>query len=319
MFHRSHSTAEGVVLGFGEPPIPDPLAGDIARAVYAELREEFLPEILAGRHAQDALFTIGAAHVGGRLAACCWTGAGRRRPEIGVMAGVVTLPEYRGKGIASTLVRDACDRFDHNGGRHLLLGVSNPVARRIYEKLGFRNVVGQILMRGEGLEQGGDPSPDGLVSRPATPGDIGGVVPLYLQPHPAILLDAGIRMPSSRVVPPWRCVRIFWDSWNSVRDGGRWSVLADESGRLAGSALARTSAFGFHVDFFWSPLYSTAGREFAAAFIAGLAAPCELLIPISDDWKLTEARLLGFRPAAGPEEEIEIQGRLFRLTRHRLA
>lgn len=313
----SCSPADGSVFAFTEPPIPEPLAGEVARAVYAELREEFLPEILAGRHAEHALFTIGTAHVGGRLAACCWTGAGRRRPEIGVMAGVVTLLEHRGKGIATHLVREACDRFDRNGGRHLFLGVSNPVARRIYEKLGFRNVVGQVLMRGEDLEQGGGVTTSELISRPATPGDIGGVVPLYLQPHPAVLLDAGIRMPSPRVVPPWRCVRIFWDSWNSVRDGGRWSVLADESGRLAGSAIARPSALGFSVDFFWSPLYSTAGREFAAGFIAGLSAPCEMLIPVSDDWKQTEGRLLGFRPVAGPEEKIEIQSRVFRLTWHR--
>jgi len=155
MPNSPHPLADGIRIDYTEPPVPEPLAGDIYRAVFAELKEEFLPDLLAGRHNADARFTIGIARAGDRLAACCWTGLGRRRPQIGVMAGVVTLPEFRGRGIATAMVRGICDRFDHHGGRHLFLGVTNPVARRIYEKLGFREHAGSILMRGDPLRQGG--------------------------------------------------------------------------------------------------------------------------------------------------------------------
>lgn len=303
-------------IDYVEPPVPEPLAGDIYRAVFAELKEEFLADILAGRHNTDARFTIGIARAADRLAACCWTGLGRRRPDIGVMAGVVTLPEFRGKGIASAMVSGICEHFDRLGGRRLFLGVTNPVARRIYEKLGFRDYAGHILMRGEPLRQGGDADPR-PVSRPATPGDIGLIVPLYLDPHPAVLLDAALALPSSRLVPPWRCVRLFWDTWSSIAGHGQWRLLEDPAGRLIGSALARPAGLGYTVDFLWSPRHPDQGRDFVAGFLTSLAAPCEMRIAAADHWKLAEARHLGFRPLPGPSDELEIQGHRFPLTRHR--
>jgi hypothetical protein len=86
---------------------------------------------------------------------------------------------------------------------------------------------------------------------------------------------------------------------------------------LVGSALARPEGGGFSVDFFWTPRYSTAGRAFVAQFLLDLAAPCEMLIAASDDWKQSEARRLGFRPVAGSEQWVEIQGQSFHLIRHR--
>ncbi len=307
----------GARLLYREPPIPPGEAGEISRAVYDELREEFLPDILTGRHGADALFTVGTALVEGALAACCWMGVGRKRPELGVLAGVVTLPRYRGRGLATRMVGDLCDLFDHRGGRTLFLGVSNPVARRIYEKLGFRRLTGRILARGDSCAVPPPESPaNPCRSRRATPGDIAAVVPLYLDLHPAVLLDARIGLPSSRIVEAWRCVRIFWDSWNSTQEGGRWHLLECASG-LVGSALARPAAGGYEVDFLWRTSHAQAGTQFTAEFLDGLNAPCDMRIAQTDAWKLTEALRLGFRPLPGAEEDAVIQGQNFSLRRFR--
>jgi len=55
---------------------------------------------------------------------------------------VVTAPEHRKKGHAATLLSSMLDWAQENGARHAYLGVVelNSPARRLYDKLGFREV-----------------------------------------------------------------------------------------------------------------------------------------------------------------------------------
>lgn len=64
----------------------------------------------------------------------------------GCLGGLVTLPEARGRGIATKLFGEACDFFDSLGGELLLLGTSNMLAARIYEKFGFKFISGTAIM-----------------------------------------------------------------------------------------------------------------------------------------------------------------------------
>jgi hypothetical protein len=241
--------------------------------------------------------------------------------------------------VATTLVGGACERFDAAGGRLLYLGTMNPAARRIYERLGFRpidarpeNPPGEtsILCRaapGAAPDEGFAPGRR-VVARPASWRDMAAVAPLYLWPHPCVLADAAIALPSSRVVAPRRCVRIFWELWKSVEQGGRWSVLENESGWLVASALARPEpapagpSRAFSVDFFWHPDYSVEAAGFVAAWLeeveAAAGRPCAMLVCEGDAWKMREARKLGFDRAAGAAGAVELDGRkvpLLRLVR----
>lgn len=54
-----------------------------------------------------------------------------------------TLPEFRGQGCATALIRHMQAQFTQQGGQGLYLLVSDPVAEAIYRKCGFRDI-GQV-------------------------------------------------------------------------------------------------------------------------------------------------------------------------------
>jgi GNAT superfamily N-acetyltransferase len=291
-----------------QPPLPPEEARRIAQFVGHFLVEEYLGAILLGEFSEAARFTVGMGIVGGSLAAACWSGWGREFPDIAVMGGVATAEAYRGQGLASAVVGAVCERFDSTGGRLLYLGTRNPVAQRIYERLGFRQVAGQIFCRAargarpdEGFAAGRT-----VAARPASWRDMASIVPLYLQPHPCVLADAGIGLPSARIVEPRRCVHIFWDLWKSIEPAGQWTILRNDLGWPVASALARPSAppaAGFSVDFLWHTDYSVEGAAFVGKWLEEIEAAsgcaCRMLICDGDDWKLREARKLGFERAEG--------------------
>jgi GNAT superfamily N-acetyltransferase len=332
------------VIRCAQPPLPPEEARRIAGFVGRFLVEEYLNAILLGQFSEAACFTAGLGLVAESVAATCWSGWGREFPDIAVMGGVATAEAYRGRGLASAVVGAVCERFDSAGGRLLYLGTSNPVARRIYERLGFRPVAGQIFCRAargtrpdEGFAAGRS-----VAARPASWRDMASIVPLYLLPHPCVLADAGIGLPSARVAEPRRCVRIFWDLWKSIEPAGRWAVLRNDLGWPVASALARPafaplaapgaapgkpcapSARGFSVDFLWHPDYSVEAAAFVASWLEEIEAAsgcaCRMLICDGDDWKLREARTLGFERAGGEGGTVEMNGRkvpLLRLVRKR--
>ena len=140
-----------------QPPLPADEARRFARFVGHFLVEEYLNDILLGKFSKEACFTAGMGLLGDQVLATCWSGWGREFPDIAVMGGVATAEAYRGQGLASAVVGAVCERFDSARGRLLCLGTSNPAARRIYERLGFRPVAGQILCRaarGARLDEG---------------------------------------------------------------------------------------------------------------------------------------------------------------------
>lgn len=301
-----------------QPPLPPEEARRIAGFVGRFLPEEYLNAILLGEFSEEACFTAGLGLAGDSVLATCWSGWGREFPDIAVMGGVATDEAYRGQGLASAVVGAVCERFDSAGGRLLCLGTSNPAARRIYERLGFRPVAEQVLCRaasGARIDEGfaaGRP----VAARPASWREMASIVPLYLLRHPCVLADAGIGLPSARVAEPRRCVRIFWDLWKSIERAGKWVVLRNDLGWPVASALARPMeppAAGFSVDFLWHPDYSVEAAGFTANWLDQIEAesgrPCRMLICDGDDWKLRQARTLGLERAEGGGGIVELNGR----------
>lgn len=70
----------------------------------------------------------------------------KKNCELGMLGGLVTAPESRGRGVATKLFGGACELFDSLGGKLLLLGTETPMAARIYEKFGFKFISGTNIM-----------------------------------------------------------------------------------------------------------------------------------------------------------------------------
>jgi GNAT superfamily N-acetyltransferase len=300
------------------PPVDPAQAAEISKVIFEHLREDRLEEILLGKHSADAEFRIMAARGEGELAGTCWFGWGRRFAGIAVLGGVVTRGPWRGKGIARQLVSQACRTFDEAGGRLLFLATTNPSARRLYEDLGFRRFTGHVMCRcaaGAAPLEGFAPGQPAR-ARAASWRDMAVVAPLYLLEHPCVLVDSGTLLPSSRLSPAWRCVRIFWDIWGSVAGKGRWMVLENESGWLVASAVARPAeGVGpqFTIDFARHPDYSSEAATMIGALVRDVEAesgrPCEMLIAREDDWKRAEAARLGFDRVKESGIFFELEGR----------
>ncbi len=301
-----------------QPPLPPEEARRIADFVGRFLVEEYLNSILLGEFSEEACFAAGLACGGDSVVATAWSGWGGDFPDIAVMGGVATSEAYRGQGLASAVVGAVCERFDSAGGRLLFLGTSNPAARRIYERLGFRQVAGQIFCRAargarpdEGFATGRRVS-----ARPVSWRDLASIVPLYLLRHPCLIADAGIALPSARVAEPRRCVRIFWDLWKSIAPAGKWAILRNDLGWPVASAIARRYApfaAEFSVDFLWHPDYSVEASGFVAHWLKEIEAvsgrSCSMLICEGDDWKVRAARALGFERVGGDGGTVELNGR----------
>jgi len=309
--------------------------------------------LLLGQFGPGAEFLAGVARDGEKLVGHAWAGWGLNSSPIGVVAGVVTDEHCRGRGIASALVAELCQRFDMAGGTLLFLGTTNPEARRIYERLGFRELVGSVYRRGE-FSAARNFAP-GLPTRPhaATWRDMGSILPLYLLPHPCMVMDAAIELPSTRLFAPWRCFRIFWESWQSVGDAGSWELLENSPGWTVASALARPRSdgvrflrsdeegtsrcrgkaclaptdghddgqAGFSVDFVWHPDYSDVGLEFVRDFLRRMeernrGGPC-LFLCDRDTWKIRAAKALGFSTASRAARHMLVSGERWALDEYR--
>lgn len=58
----------------------------------------------------------------------------------GMIVGVATKKEHRGKGYASVVMNQLCDEFLNNRGKSLCLFFDNPKAGSIYHRLGFKDI-----------------------------------------------------------------------------------------------------------------------------------------------------------------------------------
>lgn len=74
----------------------------------------------------------------GRMISVASTSA--ENSESAMIVGVATIPEYRGKGYASAVVRALCRDCFMRGKRYLCLFYDNPVAGRIYNRIGFKEM-----------------------------------------------------------------------------------------------------------------------------------------------------------------------------------
>ena len=124
--------------------IVEAYAASDGRNIHAEVRDvtgafEFVELAVLGGFGQSAPAYFRGIDVDGQLASVaigCHVA-----PDTGFILQLVTLPQFRGKGLASVLLQDMANVFRDAGLDYLALGVtdSNP-AVRIYTRAGFETI-----------------------------------------------------------------------------------------------------------------------------------------------------------------------------------
>ena len=183
----------------------------------------------------------------GTMVASCCTQRSIAMPGLGTLGEVATRPQYRGKGLATDLCRRALTDFRKNAGEAIFLATANPVAARIYHRLGWRKLARADVManitsgespesflvdyfRRRGLVMVSEAGPDVRVP----------MVPLLLASHDWQILDANPRMYSTRYDVQNSCGGLYGRCHRVTQDGrGQWFAAATDDGRVVGLSSAR--------------------------------------------------------------------------------
>jgi len=282
--------------------MPERDADAFFKHVNTALDEPFLRSLLLGEHAESVCVFPFRGMIKNALVSTGWIAWSKLLPDVAVMAGVTTVRSWRKRGIGRVICKTMCDFFEESGGKALYLAAAAPTAERIYESLGFDPIGGQAMCKSVAdydLNVGYDTT--GAVKHDSVNwGDMGGVMSLYMYPHECVLVDCASSSASTRVVTPFRCTGLFWNTWrHSIGDGGTWQVLRNDGGWVVASVVGRPVADAVEVDFIWHPNYEREAHEFLAGCVSSVERefdkPVRFMLAQNDKWKRRIAQNLGFR------------------------
>jgi len=192
-----------------DPPLPAPLIAELLRFWKTIFQGDFsgFDAMLAGKESQLNRHSVYLAEQRGKIAATCRMGISLSDPRLACLGEVATAPEHRGHNLTTRLCCQAVYDFDHADGQAFFLGTVNPVAAKIYTRLGWRYLAGtKVMLRTssgltpeefmvdyfrQGLELPVKVAPGTTACRIS-------MIPLILTPHDWVVLDA--KPPSSRLV-----------------------------------------------------------------------------------------------------------------------
>ena len=242
-------------------------------------------------------------------------------PELGGFGEVATVPEARGRGLATDLCRQSVQDFADAGGKALFLGTVNPAAARIYHRLGWRKLASSIVWalitndrspEAYLVDYFSDPEP--AVVEEGGPGARIPMVPLIVTPHDWHVLDANTGIFSARYALVRSCMGLY-PKYQALRECGRgaWFAARDTQQRIVGlSTAALDDSQGCRVDGFthggfqdaWDGLVRAAvdwGQANDASMIYATAC-------VEDEDRIARLETLGFRNV-GPAPDFDMDGR----------
>lgn len=164
-------------------------------------------------------------------------------PEACVIEDVMTVPEYRGLGIARTLAEHAVQKAFAAGCRVAYLG-NAPVDRSVYETIGFERVSGVFMRRAapghEDYEKVAFAPGQSTSIRDTNWGDLPGTACLAAQPMQITLSDYSQGFASTSCAPGTRCVSAFTSVKyeTETRGGIMLSLVGATPHRILGFARA---------------------------------------------------------------------------------
>ncbi len=293
------------------PPLPGTLIGEVTQfweEIFASSFEGFIDQ-LSGAESDDNQNCVYLVREGERLLGTCCLTISRTLPQLGGLGEVATRPQYRRRGIAALLCEQARNDFLRQLGQALFLGTVNPEAARVYHRLGWRKLAGANVMA---LIAGGGSPQAFLVDHfseeaaativPGSPADRIHMIPLILCPHDWQVLDANVKIYSTRYATQSSCMGLYPRYQALARDGrGAWFAARTRSGRLVGLSSARLDESGScRVDGFihrnfeaaWADMIEAAagwGREHQARTLWAT-------VSVEDEDKCSRFEALGFCP-----------------------
>ena len=241
-------------------------------------------------------------------------------PELGGVGEVATVPEARGRGLATELCRQAVEDFAEAGGRALFLGTVNPAAARIYHRVGWRKLASSIVWA---LITDDRPPEAYLVDYFSNPGpavvEEGGpgaripMIPLIVTPHDWRVLDANTGIFSARYALVRSCMGLY-PKYQALREGGRgdWFEARDAQRRIVGlSTAVLDDSRECRVDGFthggsqeaWDDLLRAAidwGKANDASVVYATAC-------VEDEDRIARLEAMGFR-GVGPAPDFDVDG-----------
>ena len=289
---------------------------------------EDLRGVLAGEESEQNRDVLYLTRSGDRLGGTVLLTQSRSNPEFGLVGEVATAPEFRARGIATTLCATARDEFRASGGQALLLGTANPAAARVYTRLAWRKMAGCVVMA---CITGGD-SPEGFLVdyfrdggsvtvAPGTAAERVPMVPLLVTPHDWGVLDANVAFFSTRFVSrgadsyPRYDALVRPQARKVLPQEGRgaWFAARTDGGRLVGLSTARLDGpGGCQVDGFTHKSYLGAWEDLIRAAISwGVdhgAVRSRATVSVEDEDKRSHFEALGFS-RVGSGDGFELAGR----------
>lgn len=258
--------------------------------------------------------------------------AARAAGELSGTSHLTVSRAMRGRGIAARLCGAALEGFEAGGGRALFLATSNPAAARIYGRLGWRKLPGTNVM--VNVPDGRTPEEflvdywretglavsDEIEVAPATVAARVPMVPLLVTPHDWQVLDANVKIHSTRYASQTSCMSLY-PRYDEVRAGGKgeWFTAATREMRVVGLATARVQAEGAcRVDAFTHAAFDDVWERLVGAATAWAGAHgakgCCADVCVEDAGKRARLEALGFREA-GPAEGFRQEGRMLEAVR----
>lgn len=290
-----------------------PIAAELADE-FIHLWEDTFPlsfddfrNLAAGSEISQNRNIVYFARKDGKLAATCELTVDCANSRLGGLGGVATPPEFRGSGLATHLCQLARDEFRREGGRALFLGTQNPAARRIYRRLGWQTLPGiEAMACMTEIETPEEFLIDYFRNQqlrsisPAKASIRLPIIPLAYVPHDWQVMDANVRMFSTRCAIQRSCMSLYprYQELIQQENANCFAAWTDD-GRLVGLSTARIDETGnSQVDGFAHHSFPDACRELLQKAIDWSyefgAKSCHTIVSIEDDQKQSVLKSLGF-------------------------
>ena len=265
-----------------------------------------LPGLYAGEEIHCNDDTIFACIEGSSIIGTLHMTISRKTPSLAGFGEVATLPEYRGRGIATSLLDVAIGCFESKDGRALFLGSGNPAAQRVYERVGFlrlqnSNIFARILSdmpADDFYSEYFEPCGAGEVLA-GSPSERIDMIPLLAFPSPSPILDCNLNLFSTTYTHQPSCMGLY-PKYESLRQrGGEFFALRNDKGRLVGLATAVMVDDACWIDGFTHPSFSDGLPTLLRAAMdwgTGKTVRYRTKFPVDDSFKQTVFSQLGFRP-----------------------
>lgn len=291
-------------------------------AIFGEATWDVERAVFLGAEEATSRSTLYLQRAGTQLAGTCFVMHSKSVPALAGFGEVATDPQFRGRGIATDLCSQALADFRMVGGEAFFLGTGNPVAARIYYRLGWRKLAGANVM--VNLTSGVSPE-EFLVDYFRQPGQVEvgmagpevrvPIIPLLLTPHDSQVLDANVGIYSCRYRTQNSCLGLYPRYVRGLQNGlGAFFAARTVDERVVGLATAlpadrdrETAGHDCQIDGFIHPRFAVAWPDLIAAACAWArtqgAAVLRAMIGVEDVEKQALFQSLGF-VYQGPGEEF---------------